>query len=712
MPNQVELEREREYTARVQQMLYAVIQVSRGNAEFQDDTIRMMLSDAWEELRMKPTALSQQELDQLNTEIDRFIARRTFAENRAAQYEKMLLNPFFARIDFCEAGEEAPEKIVIGLYSLKDLEGNIMVHDWRAPICSLYYDAVPGDAAFESPSGVITGQLTLKRQYVMENGRLKYFVNTEYSIDDSMLLDILSGATSGHMRQIVATIQSEQNTAIRHGRARVLSVTGGAGSGKTSVAMHRAAYLMYRYRDQLNAQCIAILSPTNAFSEYISCVLPDLGEENTQSITLAGIVESILGRKTESSVEQYEALLKPENQLRRESVAWKSGSRLLTALENAIERFSEKGPVFESISLGKHVLVSRAELERMYRQEYRLLSPAQRLTRMRVMLDARLSEWEKSLYRQYEDQLMDVYRNKDLEFATRMAVAQRLHPIRSQLKKILSPDPLKLYAEALRPAPDALRKAALENAEAGLIWWEDAPGIALMMLRLGFVRPNTGIRHLLVDEAQCYPDVAFRLLAAWFPKAEATLLGDPNQRTLPGMPACDPSVWGRLMGSEHAPLLRLSRGYRSTLEISEFCNRLLPEGAERPQSFGRHGAEPVVEDYSFDRLQNQLTAWQQAGRGRIAVITRSQQEAVALANSLSSVFPKTFLLTGDVDELEETGIILSGLNLMKGLEFDAVAVIWPHADKTDDEQRRLYTACSRALHELSLFYLTKDGIPE
>lgn len=695
-----ELEQEREYTARVQQMLCAVIQVSRGNAEFQDDTIRMMLTDAWEELRMKPTALSQQDLDQLNAEIDRFIARRTFAENRAAQYEKMLKNPFFARIDFREDGEEAAEKIVIGLYCLKDIDGHIMVHDWRAPVCSMYYDSMPGQCSFESPSGSIAGVLTLKRQYVMENGRLKYFVNTEYSIDDSILLDILSGAASGYMRQIVATIQSEQNAAIRHERARVLSVTGGAGSGKTSVAMHRAAYLMYRYRDYLNAQCIAVLSPTNAFSEYISCVLPELGEENTQSMTLYDIIRSILNRPIESPVEQNEVLLASDNPLRRESVAWKSSTDYLSALERAIGRFSDKGPAFKEIALGKHVLASKSELERMYKQEYKLLNPFQRLTRMKAILDNRLENWEKSLYKQYETQLVSSYRNKDLEFATRMAVAQRLHPVRSMLKSQFSPEPLRLYADALKVASEDLCAAAQKNALDGVVWWEDAPGVALMMIKLGFVRPNTSIRHLLVDEAQDYPDVSFRLLASWFPKADVTLLGDPNQRTVVGLPACNPSLWGNMFGEEDAPLVCLTKGYRSTLEIAEFCNALLPDGSVTPQAFGRHGKVPLQLAYTPTALEDQVEAWRAASYKRIAVITRTQQEAVLLSRRLK----KAILLTGDANELEEAGVILSGLHLMKGMEFDAVAVVWPDIEVlSDDERRRLYTACSRALHELTVF---------
>ena len=339
MDYEAELQREREYTARVQQLLCAVIDSTRDHAEFKNDTIRMILADAWDELRMKPTALSPRELEQMNIEVSRFTAQREFAERRAAQYEKMLAAPFFARIDFAEEGEEGVERIVIGLYSLRDPKGELLVHDWRAPICSLYYDATPGAVSFESPSGPICGTLTLKRQYAMENGRLRYFVNTDYSIDDKMLLDILSSASSVHMRQIVSTIQSEQNSAIRCEQAKVLSVTGGAGSGKTSVAMHRAAYLLYRHRDQLDAKRICVLSPTNAFIEYVSSVLPDLGEENTRASTLTGIEERIIGRKVEPPVRQYDALLEERGRLRRESVAWKAGGEIIRLLDAEADRF-------------------------------------------------------------------------------------------------------------------------------------------------------------------------------------------------------------------------------------------------------------------------------------------------------------------------------------------------------------------------------------
>ena len=259
MEQLADLKQEREYTAKVQELLLAVIEQADLLSGSHAEAIRAIIADAWEDLRMRPTALSPTDLEQLSTEIDRFAARKTFTQDMAARYRRMLMSPFFARVDFVEEGQDELEKIVIGLYSLKNEKGEIVVHDWRAPVCSLFYDSMPGNVEYRCPAGVVRGQMTLKRQYRMVNGRLDYYVDTQLNIDDTVLLDILSGATSRHMKQIVSTIQAEQNAAIRAEGDRVMSVVGAAGSGKTSVAMHRAAYLMYRRRDLMEPSRIQIL---------------------------------------------------------------------------------------------------------------------------------------------------------------------------------------------------------------------------------------------------------------------------------------------------------------------------------------------------------------------------------------------------------------------------------------------------------------------
>lgn len=699
MANSQELRREQEYTARVQQLLLAIIEQSQNISTSHSEAIRMIVADAWDELRMKPTALSPQDLEQLSAEVDRYLVRKSFTDDLARRYRQMIEKPFFARVDFTEEGSDLLEKIVIGLYSLKNEHGELMVHDWRAPISSLYYDSMPGPVEYQSPSGLIRGKMSLKRQYRMENGRLKYYVDTQHSIDDDMLLDLLSAATNRHMRQIVSTIQSEQSQAIRHQEARVISVVGAAGSGKTSVAMHRAAFLMYRQRDTLDAKRIQILSPGNAFSEYISEVLPELGEENIRSRTMHEIVESILGHKVEAPIKQVDRLLDPAGELRRKSVAYKCGPEFLETLKARADSFATFGPEFANVWLDNQLLIRREELRRMYFDEFKLLSPAQRLMRVKATLDTRIASWESSMYQQYERQFESRYRGRDLAFVCKMAVSQRLQPVRAQLRSMLEVQGVDILESALTQAPKELTLAFRENREAGVTWWEDAVAEAYLMVKLGFAQPDKTIYHLLVDEAQDYSETALSLLYLYHPNARVTLLGDPMQRTCPGMPPCKPENWGTCFGEPEARLFRLSRCYRSALPIARLCNALLP-GGERLDPFGREGDMPVVEPLSDKAVREMLEKFRKEGHRSIAVITRSQKDADRLSGKLENVYR----LDGSEDDVryESGDTVIGCYHLMKGLEFDAVIVAWPDTELTDGERRRLYTACSRALHAAAL----------
>ena len=699
MENQRDLREEQAYTAHVQQLLLALIEQAQEISRDHLQSIQAIVADAWEDLRVKPTALSEEDLEQLSTEVDRFVARREFTDSLAERSRRMVKNPFFARVDFKEDGHDAMEKIVIGLYSLKDERGELLVHDWRAPVCSLYYDAMPGEASYDSPSGPIHGLLSLKRQYRMEDGRLKYYVDTSVSIDDSMLLDILSGATSRHMRQIVATIQAEQNAAIRQQTARVVSVVGGAGSGKTSVAMHRAAFLMYRQRDVLDANKILILSPSTAFSEYVSGVLPELGEQNIRARTLRDVVEALLGRKVEKPYRQLEVLLDPAGELRRQSVRYKCGPDFLEKLRRFAEDFAAYGPNFHNVTAEGKVLIKREELKRMYLNEFRLLTPAQKLTRMNATLETRMSGMEENLYKQYEKSFEGRYSGRELRMACNMAVSQRMQPVKAQLRSMIELDGAALLRMVLDDAPKPLRDAFIENAAAGVTWWEDAVAEAYLTARLGFASPDKTVYHLLVDECQDYSETALAMLSAYYPNARVTLLGDPRQRTTPGMEPCDPARWGGCFGMPDAPLYPLSKCYRSSMPIAELCNRLLPDDPPL-QPFGRGGAAPIVAQYSEALLKQTLRDFRAAGHRSIAVITRTQAQADSLSTKLENVYR----LDGGEDDLnyEASDNVVACYHLTKGLEFDAVIVVWPDAELTDGERRRLYTAASRALHSLAL----------
>ena len=219
------------------------------------------------------------------------------------------------------------------------------------------------------------------------------------------------------------------------------------------------------------------------------------------------------------------------------------------------------------------------------------------------------------------------------------------------------------------------------------------------MVRLGFATPDKSMRHILVDEAQDYPDIALRFLSGYYPAAQVTLLGDVSQRTCPGMPPCNPRAWGADFMAPDAPLIELTRSYRSTQPITRLCNALLPD-EPHAREFGREGEFPVIEPFDRERLSTVVGAWRAQGMKQVAVITRSQSEAAKLAKAIKG----SILLTGGDDDMlpEAGGVVVSGYHLIKGLEFDAVAVVWPDVELTDGERRRLYTACSRALHQLHL----------
>ena len=699
MENQKDLREEQAYTAKVQRQLLKLIEQAQEMSRDHLQSIQAIVADAWEDLRVKPTALSEEDMEQLSTEVDRFAARREFTDQLAERSRRMIENPFFARVDFIEQGSDAPERIVIGLYSLKDDDGELMVHDWRAPVCSLYYDAMPGEASYDSPSGRIFGRLVLKRQYRMAHGRLRYYVDTQVSIDDSMLLDILSGATSRYMRQIVATIQAEQNAAIRQQTARVVSVVGGAGSGKTSVAMHRAAFLMYRQRDVLDASKIMILSPSTAFSEYVSGVLPELGEQNIRARTLRDVVEAVLDKKVEKPYRQLECLLEREGELRRASVRYKSGEDFWQRLRRFCDDFIAFGPAFHDVAAEGQVLIRKEEFRRMYQNEFRLLTPAQKLIRMAATLETRLSGMEESLYKQYEHRFQGRYNGRDLRIACNMAVAQRLQPVKAQIRAMLEVTGGDMLARVMEEAPKPLRDAFRENRAANLTWWEDAVAEAYLTVRLGFAAPDKTVYHLLVDECQDYSEIALAALSAYYPNARVTLLGDPRQRTTPGMPPCAPERWGACFDMPDAPVFTLSKCYRSSLPIAQYLNGILPD--EQPlEPFGRGGAAPVVAQYSEALLKRTLADFRARGYRSIAVITRTQ----AQADSLSARLDNVYRLDGGEDDLnyESGDNVVACYHLTKGLEFDAVIVVWPDVALTDDERRRIYTAASRALHALAL----------
>ncbi|QMV42350.1 RNA polymerase recycling motor HelD [Cohnella cholangitidis] len=287
--------------------------------------------------------------------------------------KRLLPSPFFGRIDFEEEGMGSSEPIYIGVSSLVDEEGmNFLVYDWRTPIASMYYDYSPGEVAYRTPGGLVKGKMLLKRQYQIRDGRLRNVFDTSVTIGDELLQQVLGKGADAQMKSIVATIQKEQNAIIRDDKSRMLIVQGAAGSGKTSAALQRAAYLLYKYRDRLTADQIVLFSPNPMFNSYVSTVLPELGEENMQQTTfqeyLGFWLESAM--RLEDPFDQLEYVLAAQPtkayEARLQGIRYKASEAFLQALQSYANWLCREGMKFSGIEFMGRELITAKQMESQF----------------------------------------------------------------------------------------------------------------------------------------------------------------------------------------------------------------------------------------------------------------------------------------------------------------------------------------------------------
>lgn len=309
---------------------------------------------------------------------------------------RLLPSPYFGRIDFREEGQSFAEQVYIGVSSFIDTDGmSFLVYDWRTPIASMYYDYAPGPAAYETPGGQIAGTMELKRQYRIHDGRLLNVFDTSMTIGDELLQSVLGKGADAQMKSIVATIQKEQNAIIRDDKSRMLLVQGAAGSGKTSAALQRVAYLLYKHRERLQADQIVLFSPNPMFNSYVSTVLPELGEENMQQTTFQEYLEYELGAalRPEDPFDQIEYVLTgpsaQEYEARLEGIEYKASASFLQALRNYAEWLNREGMRFKGINFRDRELITA---EQMAAQFYRYDPAIGLANRVRLLQEWLLKE--------------------------------------------------------------------------------------------------------------------------------------------------------------------------------------------------------------------------------------------------------------------------------------------------------------------------------
>ncbi|GAA0595696.1 DNA helicase IV [Virgibacillus siamensis] len=646
-------------------------------------------------------------------------------------------SPYFGRIDFTESPGNIKEQIYIGIASLMDHdEEDFLVYDWRAPISSLYYDYPPGDAAYETIDGTISGEISLKRQFIIRRGLIQGMFDTGVTIGDQLLQQTLGNNASTTMKSIVATIQQEQNKIIRNERSKLLIVQGAAGSGKTSAALQRIAYLMYRYRGELNPDNVVLFSPNPLFSSYVSNVLPELGEENVRQLTFQDYLQNRIEKNMtiESPFEQMEYVLTQAdadgNAVRMKNINYKSSADFKHLIDQFVVHLESKGIQFKNITLQKQIIISSDEIRDYF---YALDSTIAIPNKMELVLKWLLKElrkrqksekdkdWilERAELLDKEDYLKAYQENQEIdvddpaleEEMLRSEVAKRIFaPIKKRIKRMEFVNVPATYRQLfVEWTPDIATQdwneicdQTAENLLNRFLPWEDATPYLYFRNSILGADSSRSVRYLFIDEAQDFSEFQFAYLHDVFPYTRMTLLGDVNQAIFANTADGNPLIPGKV--EEHHERITLTKSYRSTRQIVEFTSCFAP-GKEKIEPFNREGFLPQLirlnKKTELDQtLMENLRKLQDSGNETIAIICKTMEESHGVYTLLNDKIPVK-QITEETYAFEK-GILILPVYLAKGIEFDAVII--PDASiqsySREEDRTLLYTACTRAMHHL------------
>jgi hypothetical protein len=603
--------------------------------------------------------------------------------NKRKRLTKILAIPYFGRIDFLEKKENSKVMpIYIGIHTFYDPESRAtLIHDWRAPVSSMFYDHELGEAGYRSPSGEIKGEISLKRQYRIRGGKMEFMIESALTVHDDILQKELSSNADDKMKNIVATIQREQNRIIRNEDIRTLIIQGVAGSGKTSIALHRIAYLLYTFRDSISSKDILIVSPNKVFSDYISNVLPELGEETVPETSMEQILSGVLEHKYK--YQTYfglvnELLEKPSSSL-IDRIAYKASFGFISELDKFILHIENTYFKAADVKLTKYITIPAPFIEEQYLRFNRYP--------IRRRFDA------------MADYMLDMLK---IQYAFTVTTAGR-NLLKKEIRLMFAGNnDIQVYKDFFKwtnnPGMFKMRKGhTLE--------YSDLAPLAYLHLALeGSGNQPFRVKHLLIDEMQDYSPIQYKVIQKLFP-CRKTVLGDAGQSVNPYGSSTAETIQKSLTASE---IMKLCKSYRSTFEITDFAQKIHPNAELEPVA--RHGEKPQILQFGsaveeLSGIMGLISTYRKSGYKSLGIICKTEQQAREMADVLKSYANDISFLSSQSSAFVQ-GIVITSAHMAKGLEFDEVII--PQTDernyRSEIDKSMLYVAVTRAMHRLTLTF--------
>ncbi len=619
-------------------------------------------------------------------------------DRKLKEFTKLKESPYFGKISFIEDGS-VPEEMYIGRFGLTPEETyEPVIVDWRAPVASLFYKGTLGSASYQSPGGDVETNIVGRRQIIIKKGELKGVFDSALDVKDEILQMVLTNNSSDKLKDIVMTIQEEQDEIIRAPKDKVVVVNGVAGSGKTTIALHRVSYLLYNYRKQFGDK-VLILGPNDIFMDYISGVLPSLGEDGIDNMTFEVFAINEIGLTEEvQGFSYYMEEAMSGNEINLRDYKEKSSEEFVNKLDEVVKEMNENYFNIEDVVFFNETIMTKEEIKDLFQNYYSNMPLFRRSEKIKRIIISKIKDKRDEkvylLNKEMEEKLKEV-KEEDLIFEKNNIDFQRRLRIREIIREVINARTALNSWITREDTIDIYKRAVNTNN----LTYMDLAGILYLMIKLEGKKSSKEYKHVVIDEAQDYSFMQYRIIKEMTGCSSMTIVGDSNQRLIETDEEVAMVNLQSIFGDKVINY-SLNKSYRSTQEIMEYASKFLHE--ERIVPLVRNGEKVLEEEVTNieDQVETILSIiedYEEEGLESIAVITKNKETLKEISHKLKE---KTKILTFDRSDIIYTGgKVIMPAYYAKGLEFDGVIILEEEKPSPDLVK---YIMCTRALHRLSV----------